>query len=281
MIDPANNFQSTPVANTMAMPRALHGASLLPDGRVLVTGGTSSFMSPADIVQNSTKSTEFYDPQTNMFSAGPNMAVPRVGQTTTTLDNGQVLIAGGFSFVLVLGFPVPFVTDDAQVYTPAAGGLGTFGSPILMTQDRFAHNAIKKSDGKVLLFGGAQDVFSDPFNPVATSTVEEFDPSTGQFQFHGTMSVARGGCAVTLLPNDVVIVAGGAYGSINLPIPDATLDVYNGNSGLQATVQMQHVRGYFTATALPNGAVLLAGGGEEGTAPNELAFDDAELLTIP
>lgn len=281
VIDPSNNFQSTPVANTLAMPRALHGASLLPDGRVLVTGGTSSFATPQDIVSNSTKTTEFYDPTNNLFSAGPNMAVPRVGQTTTTLDNGQVLIAGGFSHVLIIGFPVPFVTDDAQLYTPVAGQPGSFGAPILMTQDRFAHNAIKKSDGKVLLFGGAQDVFSDPFNPVATATVEEFDPNTGTFQFHGTMSIARGGCAVALLPGDIVIVAGGAYGSINLPIPDATCDIYNGAAGLQQTIQMQHVRGYFTATALQNGAVLLAGGGEEGSASNPLAFDDAELLTLP
>jgi len=280
VVDPANNFAST-ATNVLSMPRALHGASLLPDGRVLVTGGTSSFNSPQDIVTNSTETTEIWNPNTNSWSAGPNMSKARVGQSTNTLDNDQVLVAGGFSHITII-FVVPFVTDDAEIYTPVAGQPGSFGPPILMTQDRFAHNSIKLSTGSILLFGGAQDVFSDPFNPVATNTVEVFNPNTGSFSFHGTMTIARGGMAVCLLPNDLVIVAGGAYGSIQQPIPDDTVDVYNGVTGTtQIPIQMQHVRGYFTATCLPNGAMVLIGGGEEGPVSNPLAFDDAELLTLP
>lgn len=277
LYDPATNVL-TPVGN-LASPRALHNASLLPDGRVLLTGGTTSFANPSDIVTHSLKTTEIFNPATNTFSAGPNMAEPRVGHTMTTLNNGKILIAGGFSWVTIL-FTIPYVTDKAQLYTPNAGA-GTFGSQITMTGDRFAHAAIKLDDGNVAIIGGAQDQLASPFNPVAVNTIELFDAATSTFSPFAAMSVPRGVAAVSRLPDGRIVIAGGAFGSLSTPTPDGTVDVMEQSGFVSATLNMQHVRANFTATTLVDGTVLLAGGGEypDPGNPNLLdSWDDAEIL---
>lgn len=284
IVDPAAGFVSTMTANSMSQPRALHTASLLPDGRVLIAGGTSSFQSAISIVENATASTEIFDPTTSTFSAGPPMNRPRVGHTATTLLDQRVLVAGGYSWTQILFVKVPFITDDAELYTPSSGP-GAFGSTIQMTGDRFGHAAALRSDGSVLLFGGAQDQLSDPFNPITVNTVERFDPQTQTFSAHGQMSVARGAAAVVPLPGDLFLVAGGATGGLNSPVSVPDVDLYDGTNGFSLfTFQMNRPRANFSASLLENGAVLLAGGGEEPN-PNDpaqpLSWKDAEVVTLP
>ena len=282
LIDPSNGYSTTPTAGALSEPRALHTATLLPDGRVLIIGGTNLFNnSPQDLVENAPATTELSDPVTDTFSPGPTMPQPRVGHNATVLPNLDVLITGGFSWITVIGFKVPFISDQAQRYTPNAGA-GVLGAQMTMTSDRFGHTSVLKDDGKVLIFGGAKDQFADPFNPLFISTVEEFDPQTDTFVPHGNLSMARGIAALVKLPGDVIVAAGGAWGGLALALPDDTLDVYNGTFGsIQFTIQMTHVRANFTASLLDNGAILLAGGGEEGPIADPNNFDDAELLTLP
>ena len=72
--------------------RAAHAASLLPDGRVLITGGCI-----VDGCGEATASTEIFDPETQRFVEGPEMSVPRAGHTATSLPGGDVLLIGGYS----------------------------------------------------------------------------------------------------------------------------------------------------------------------------------------
>jgi hypothetical protein len=62
-----------------------HAATLLTDGRVLVTGGFNATTSRL-------ASTEFY---TGSFGAGPGMGAARSGHATTMLGSGRVLVTGG------------------------------------------------------------------------------------------------------------------------------------------------------------------------------------------
>ena len=63
-----------------------HTATLLPDGKVLVAGGSS---------RDETASTELYDPATGTWSAAAPMSAARDSHTATLLPDGRVLVVGG------------------------------------------------------------------------------------------------------------------------------------------------------------------------------------------
>ncbi len=65
-------------------------ASLLPDGRVLVTGGGATFPDSADL-----SSTEIYDPWSDTWTAGDRLQTARFGHFQVLLRDGNILIAGG------------------------------------------------------------------------------------------------------------------------------------------------------------------------------------------
>lgn len=64
-------------------------ATLLQNGKVLVTGGNNS--------NGTIKNTELYDPTSGTWSTTGNLNTDRAFHTATLLPNGKVLVAGGFS----------------------------------------------------------------------------------------------------------------------------------------------------------------------------------------
>jgi hypothetical protein len=71
----------------MITPRVLPTATLLLNGKVLITGGAE---------HNQVLATaEVFDPDTGTFSPAGNMTIPRVGHSASLLPDGRVLIAGG------------------------------------------------------------------------------------------------------------------------------------------------------------------------------------------
>ena len=72
----------------MGVPREGCTATLLPDGRVLVAGGSAD--NGAGFA-----SAELFDPRTGRFSSTDMMKSGRAGQRATLLADGRVLITGG------------------------------------------------------------------------------------------------------------------------------------------------------------------------------------------
>ena len=71
----------------MATPRAYFASSVLPNGLLLISGGSGN--------SGIFSSSELYDPATGTFSAGGSLSTGRAFQSSTVLPNGLVLIAGG------------------------------------------------------------------------------------------------------------------------------------------------------------------------------------------
>ena len=99
----------------------------------------------------------------------------------------------------------------------------------------------------------------------ANSTVT-VTTSSSRFTPTGNLKVARGLHTATLLPNNKVLVA---YGSNRVAYTDATgyvglssIEVYDADTGTFTEVVGESGKGIFghSATLLPNGKVLLAGG---------------------
>jgi len=85
-------------AGNLSVARMSHTATLLADGKLLVTVGYGV----GSAVLNTT---ELYDPATNIWSAAGTMNSPRSLHTATLLPGGGVLVVGGLS---TLFYPPPF-----------------------------------------------------------------------------------------------------------------------------------------------------------------------------
>ncbi|KFE71275.1 Kelch repeat-containing protein [Hyalangium minutum] len=187
--DPASGTWST--AGAMATPRSVHTATLLPNGKVLVTGGSNSdFLATAEV----------YDPASGTWSTAGAMASPRRYHTAALLPNGKVLIAGGYSSPI-------FAT--AEVYDPVSGTWSMTGS---MVTPRYLHTVTLLQSGKVLVAGGA--------NGLNHREAEAYDPASGTWSAVPSMIHVRRSHAAALLQDGRVLISGGYNGG---GFPDAEL----------------------------------------------------------
>ena len=158
------------------------------------------------------------------------------------------------------------VGDGGNDAGPAPQGI--FTPTGNMTVPRFQHTATLLPSGKVLIAGGQ---FTDPMGEMGlvydTSGAELYDLAAESFTATGGMSAARFGHSATLLPSGKVLIAGGADRRDGLSMQGlASAELYDPAAGtFTATGGMNTVRYGHTATLLPSGKVLIAGGDASGT----------------
>ena len=239
-IDPGSNAWLP--AGSMSTVRKEHTTTLLPSGKVLVAGGEAG-------VGGDVASADLYDPSSNSWTAAGSMDTRRAAHTATLLPSGKVLVAGDLNGGNVLA--------GAELYDP---GSNTWSTAETMSTAHAYHTATLLPSGKVLVTGG-----SDGTSWRASASAELYDPVSNTWSTAGMMGVRRSGQAATLLPSGKVLVAGGEYyGQSWTYLTDAELYDPANNTWSQ-TGSMNAARVYLTATLLPSGKVLVAGGAGTST----------------
>lgn len=181
LYDPATKKFS--FTGAMRTARCGHTATLLSNGKVLLTGGWNE--------TDRVTSAELYDPATGTFQSAGTMQMARGGHTATLLKTGEVLIAGGTEHA-----------TDAELFNPRDNSFRTAGK---MTAHRSGHTATLLSNGKVLLVGG-----SSGKEDSVLASAELYDPNAGSFVATGTMAEVRYKHAAQILPDGTVLIIGGS-----------------------------------------------------------------------
>jgi uncharacterized protein (TIGR03437 family) len=185
----------------LALPRSTPVAALLPNGKVLLAGGTNN-----NTGLNPTNTAELYDPATGQWSATGSMAVPRDGTTATVLSNGKVLVAGGYTNSDAL------LTRSTELYDPANG---TWSSGGEMNRVRSVHTATLLPNGKVLIAAGAENYF----DAIAITGAELFDSGTTAVASVSAASFAAGGAPESIIAAFGANLAASVQAASSTPLP--------------------------------------------------------------
>jgi hypothetical protein len=227
-------------AGTLTEGRSGHTATVLPNGKILFIGGVGrgwSFL----------RSAELYDPTTGRSEPVGPMSTTRESHTATLLDDGRVLVIGGHN-----GRRQNMeVYASAEIFDPntkrfeSVGRLGTA---------RHKHDAIRLTDGRVLVLGGA-----DRTDRLYYATTEIYNPKTSTFEPGPSMAHPRYKIAGTtvLLPNGDVLVTSGASVLERL---DLWSGIFKEEVGRFPTAYR-----FAATTLLTGGDVFISGGYSDGT----------------
>jgi hypothetical protein len=109
LYDPATGAWTE--TGSMLVARSGHSATLLPDGKVLVAGGTAYNGNGG---WHASKKAELYDPATETWSSTGSMGFGRADATAALLPDGNVLVVGGVD-------PDHPDRQSADLYDPRAG----------------------------------------------------------------------------------------------------------------------------------------------------------------
>jgi hypothetical protein len=239
---PATTAPAVSPGLDMLVSRASHTATLLPDGRALVAGGCA-----ADGCEDNERAqrSELFDPARGRFVEGPAMTAPRAGHTATALDDGRVLLTGGYAG------EGRGPHASAEIFDPRTGAFAAVGS---MAVARGAHTATRLTDGRVLIVGGVD-------GRRALTTVELFDPATDGFARVADLPAPRATHGATLLAGGRVLVAGGQSGPGHGNSLVDTAYAYDPGADRWDAVGRLSVPKYKLAVApLPDGGAIVIGG---------------------
>lgn len=261
------------VSPSMSQPRAGHEATSLGTGpldnrtKVLISGGGEGTI----IVPFATTDTELYDPTSRTFEPGPAMAEERIEHRAVRLNDGRVLISGGCDTAGIVHSTCEIYDHDAGTITSAAS----------MNEPRLGHALTVLNDGRVLATGGFSDwqnaglQFFSVLN-TAQRSAEIYDPVADTWTALADMQDDRGGHEQVLLNDGRVLVISGinggqidtTFGSGQWPSFTATCDLFDPTSDtfsaapdiVSGPFLAALGRGFFGASVLGNGDVLITGG---------------------
>jgi hypothetical protein len=298
--DPGTGTQ-TPVNVDTGYNIFCSGLAHLIDGRIFIAGGNK------DQQLNGIVQTHLFDPITNLWALGPNMAAGRWYPTVTALSNGEMLItsgrvntpevrtlSGGLRALSTASLSLPlypwmdlapnglafYSGPNQTLRTLNTAGTGTWqalGQRDGINRDYGGHALF--DIGKILVAGGGASTND--------ARVIDLNGSTPQVSPTAPMAFGRRQHNLTVLADGTVLATGG--NSSGASLVDLNAGVYPAEQWNPATGQwrtlaaMQITRQYHsTALLLPDGRVLSAGGGICDTC-DQVGYlaKNAEILSPP
>ncbi|MBK9360585.1 MAG: hypothetical protein IPM99_05295 [Rubrivivax sp.] len=184
MYDPATQTFIALTAKMVAL-RENHKATLLADGKVLISGGAGE--SAGDPVKDSA---ELFDPATQTFSAiAARMSSPRVMHDATRLPGGKVVLTGGAS---IFNPANSVALASVEMFDPTTQAFAPLSAA--MTSSRAGHAAALLANGSILVTGGVGVVEAGKI--LVLNSAELFRDSTG---------IAKPSVAITVEPTSIPV----------------------------------------------------------------------------
>ena len=234
------------------------GIALLPDGRVMVSGGHID-----------SSKVSIYDAAKNAWTAGKPMRVTRGYQSTTTLGDGTVFILGG-------SWGDTNTVKNGELWNETTGS--RYLSRALV-RPMLTHDAqgVYRADNHAWLFTWGSRVFqagpSRRMNWYSTQGPGDVRSAGNR----GTDGDAMNGAAVMYAPGKILTL-GGAPDYVNAPATANanSISITNDHVVVTPLSQMHYPRSFASAVVLPDGKVFVAGGME---LPK--TFSDATAVLTP
>ena len=208
----------------------------------------------------------------------PTLTVPRFAHEAVLLDDGRVLVGGGFTGVANNNFIAPFPLGSVQLYQPEQGMWSIVEPP--EGPPGVLYSAIELADGRVLFIGlGGDD----------EGMASLFDPASGSWTSLPGLSSQRGFPNLVLLDDGRVLVAGGLDfgGSTSSYSPEIvnTVEVFDPTTGdWQQAASMSEVSEDQWLFSLNDGRVIAIGvlddESSDATAHAEIYDPAADTWTV-
>lgn len=225
-------------------------------GDVVISGGGTGTLTAATGLASS----EVWDFRHMKRLPGPTLAVARALHLPVELNNGKVLLIGGAD-------ASGAVINACELYDPATNSYSPAAS---MVTPRILHAACRLADGRVMVAGGTSTLQPDVIAAISNvlSSVEIYNPTTNTWSAGPALGGARLAPALTLLPNNQVMVSGGVQVGFLFGVPisaASTTAVQRWNPATNTWANgpnMSQARAghHYNQVRLDDGRILMTGG---------------------
>jgi galactose oxidase len=240
--DPLTGGSSEVLVSNTGHDMFCPGTANLADGRVHVTGGSSS------------SKTSIYDPASGTWTTSSAMGTSRGYHAAVSLSNRDVFVIGG-SWSGAVG------NKNGEVWSATGGQwrpIDTILDDYMITADRAG---LYRADNHAWLFAAAG---GRVFHAGPSKRMNWFDTNAGTASYagdRGTDGDAMNGNA-TMFATNRILTLGGApnYSDDNATSNAHVIDIAANPVNVRKVSPMAYARAYATSVVLPDGQVLVVGG---------------------